>query len=95
MEKGRSRRCCESFAKCEMDFCLGFTASNNDISCFRTDVLVLLTAFQMAFGFFITMFCKSGKAQREFGTLLILNFLKIKFSFNKCLFCTGKVLLPY
>lgn len=94
MKKGRSCRTCESFAEHEMCFCLGFTASDRDISCFRTGVLVLCDSFSNGFRFFISIFWKSGKAQRKFGTLLFLNFLKIKFSFNNCLFCTGKVLLP-
>lgn len=94
MKKGRSCRTCESFAEHEMCFCLGFTVLTVTSHVLGLVSWCCVTAFQMAFGFFITIFWKSGKAQRKFGTLLFLNFLKIKFSFNNCLFCTGKVLLP-
>lgn len=77
-----------------MGFCLVFTASDSDISCFRTGAVVLCDSFSNGFCFFIMISLKNGKAQREFGTLLISNFQKIKFSFNNSLFCTGKVLLP-
>lgn len=54
MNKGRSRRSCELFAECEMCFCLDFTTSDSDISCFRTGVLVLCDSFSNGFWFFLS-----------------------------------------